>query len=116
MPEPKQLAAINQKIKAKHGRKKKSKNQRNSIEIVPGKQSSFRTISRGTYYRVNSMRDLPPPCGYYNINYDLVDKNVPSKRLELDPVRSQSIFQKIPNLDIDYPDIKVKFLGKYYRD
>lgn len=52
------------------------------------KSVSFRTISRGTYYRINSVRDPAPPCGYYNINYQLVDKNMPTKVIS--PKRSKS--------------------------
>jgi hypothetical protein len=44
------------------------------VEVQPAKWATFRTISRGTYYKVNSDRNPPPPCGHYNINYDLVDR------------------------------------------
>lgn len=55
--------------------KAKRKSPRQPKEQIKGKWSSFRTISRGTYYKVNSVRNPPPPFGYYNINYDLVDKD-----------------------------------------
>ena len=48
-----------------------------------GKSMSFRSISRNTYYRLNSVRDPPPPCGYYNINHQSVDKSSPKKEMIL---------------------------------
>jgi hypothetical protein len=55
--------------------KGKRKRPRVAWNEMLGKWSSFRTISRGTYYKVNSVKNPPPPFGYYNINYDLIDKD-----------------------------------------
>jgi len=41
--------------------KRRNKGVREPSPIKPGRLSSFRTISRGTYYKVNSVRDPPPP-------------------------------------------------------
>lgn len=60
----------------KKGAKKGIKKVRKSRSLLNLKPSpSFRAISRGTYYKVNTVRDPPPPCGYYNVNYELVDPN-----------------------------------------
>lgn len=95
--------------KGKHKSKKKKPRQAPVIE--PGKWSTFRAISRGTYYKVNSVRDPPPPFGYYNINYDLVTKAIKvrsmaekkssSRKVEssLDtPLRDTKLVQKLKGI------------------
>lgn len=77
------------------------------MDFAPGKLSSFRTISRGTYYKVHSVRNPPPPCGYYNINYQLVDRATPTKRMLLKKTKSRKV------LDKAQPELRdVKILSK----
>lgn len=65
------------------GKQKKRKRVKELNLINSGKSMSFRAISRNTYYRLNSVRDPPPPWGYYNINYQLIDKSTPKKTMIL---------------------------------
>ena len=69
---------IDQKTKPKRKKRVKELSLKKS-----GKSMSFRAISRNTYYRLNSVRDPPPPWGYYNINYQLIDKSSPKKAMIL---------------------------------
>lgn len=61
---------------------------------MPGKWSTFRAISRGTYYKVHSVRDPPPPCGYYNINYELVDRASSMTRMHYNTSKSKKKSKK----------------------
>ncbi|CAI2375150.1 unnamed protein product [Moneuplotes crassus] len=116
LPDPKQLLTNNKNIMKKNDSPKKNRKHRNSVDDLRGKQSSFRAISRGTYYKINSVKDLPPPCGYYNINYELVDKSIPTKNLQRYQQRKTQFLIKKDNLDIDYPDIKRLDKQKGYID
>ncbi|CAI2375763.1 unnamed protein product [Moneuplotes crassus] len=115
IPEPQKLLTSPTKGITKSNSKRKDKKQRNSVDDEKGRQSSFRTISRGTYYRINSVRDLPPPCGYYNINYELVDKKVPTKNLKLYAERKNQFILK-NKADINFIDTKRLDKQKGYID
>jgi hypothetical protein len=74
---------------------------------------SFRAISRGTYYKVNTVRDPPPPCGYYNVNYELIDKSNSIKMMSNKHTKSRKIFEYI---DPPFRDLKEPKKGDGYVD
>lgn len=72
---------------------------------------SFRAISRGTYYKVNGIRNPPPPCGYYNINYHLVDKANSIRMMNDKHTKSRKKYEVI---DPPFRDIKTLDKKKGY--
>lgn len=77
-----------------------------------GKSASFRTISRGTYYLTKTVKDPPPPCGYYNVNYHLVETSSPVKSMLLKKSKSRKIKDKAQP-PLRNPNLFRKTLGYY---